>query len=67
MDITTEIKKIMLDEKVNMVGLAKRLGTSQPNLSNKFKRNNFTIKELEEISAALNHKVEIKFIKSSKE
>lgn len=63
MDIATEIKKIMLDEKVNMVGLAKKLNTTQPNLSAKFKRNNFTIKDLEEISAALNHKVIIEFIK----
>lgn len=63
MDITTEIRKIMLDEKINMVALANKLGTSQPNLSAKFKRNNFTIKDLEEISAALNHKVIIEFIK----
>lgn len=63
MDISTEIKKIMLDEKVNMVGLAKKLNTTQPNLSAKFKRNNFTIKDLEEISTALNHKVIIEFIK----
>ena len=63
MDISTEIRKIMLDEKINMVGLAKKLSTTQPNLSNKFKRNNFTIKDLEEISAALNHKVVINFIK----
>lgn len=63
MDIATEIKKIMLDEKVNMVGLAKKLHTTQPNLSAKFKRNNFTIKDLEEISIALNHKVIIEFIK----
>lgn len=63
MDMTTEIKKLMLDEKINMVGLAKRLNTSQPNLSAKFKRNNFSIKELEEIAAALNYTIEIKFIK----
>ena len=63
MDMTTEIKKIMLDEKINMVGLAKKLNTSQPNLSAKFKRNNFSIKELEEIAAALNCTIEIKFIK----
>lgn len=63
MDIVKEIKKIMIDENVNLVALAEKLNTSQPNLSKKFKRNNPTIKDLEEIAAALNREVEIKFIK----
>lgn len=63
MDIIKEVKKIMMDENINLVSLAERLNTSQPNLSKKFKRNNPTIKDLEEIAAALNREVEIKFIK----
>lgn len=63
MDIIKEIKKIMIDEDINLVSLAEKLNTSQPNLSKKFKRNNPTIKDLEEIAAALNREVEIKFIK----
>lgn len=63
MDIIKEIKKIMIDENVNLVSLAERLNTSQPNLSKKFKRNNPTIKDLEEIANALNREIEIKFIK----
>lgn len=63
MDIVKEIKKIMIDENINLVSLAEKLNTSQPNLSKKFKRNNPTIKDLEEIAAALNREVEIMFIK----
>lgn len=63
MDIIKEIKKIMIDEDINLVNLAERLNTSQPNLSKKFKRNNPTIKDLEDIAKALNREVEIKFIK----
>lgn len=63
MDIIKEIKKIMIDEDINLVNLAERLNTSQPNLSKKFKRNNPTVKDLEEIASALNREVEIKFIK----
>ncbi|HBI92101.1 MAG TPA: helix-turn-helix domain-containing protein [Terrisporobacter glycolicus] len=63
MDIIKEIKKIMIDENMNIVSLAEKLNTSQPNLSKKFKRNNPTISDLEEIAAALNREIEINFIK----
>lgn len=61
MDITKEIKKVMIEEDINIVGLAEKLNTSQPNISAKFKRNNYTIKDLENIAKALNRKLEIKF------
>ncbi|UEL47598.1 helix-turn-helix domain-containing protein [Terrisporobacter hibernicus] len=63
MDIIKEIKKIMIDENMNMVSLAEKLSTSQPNLSKKFKRNNPTISDLEEIAAALGRELEISFVK----
>lgn len=63
MDIIKEIKKIMIDENMNIVSLAEKLNTSQPNLSKKFKRNNPTISDLEEIATALNREIEINFIK----
>lgn len=62
MDIVKEIKKIMIDKDMNIVSLAEKLNTSQPNLSKKFKRNNPTIKDLEDIADALDMKLEIKFI-----
>ena len=63
MDISTQIRKIMLDEKVNIVELAKRLDTSQPNVSAKLRRNNFNIKDLEKFSKALGYEIEIIFKK----
>lgn len=63
MDIIKEIKKIMIDENMNIVSLAEKLNTSQPNLSKKFKRNNPTVKDLEEIATALGRELEINFIK----
>ena len=63
MDIIKEIKKIMIDEDINISDLAEKLNTSQPNLSKKFKRNNPTVKDLEDIADALNRELEIKFIK----
>lgn len=53
----------MIDEDINLITLAEKLNTSQPNLSKKFKRNNPTISDLEEIAAALDRKLEINFIK----
>lgn len=63
MDIVKDIKKIMIDEDINLVTLADRLGTSQPNLSKKFKRNNLAVKDLQDIAAALGRELEIKFTK----
>lgn len=42
--------------------LAEKLNTSPSNLTNKFKRNNFTEKELENIASALNCTLKISLI-----
>jgi len=63
MDIAKELKKIMVDEDITLKALADKLNTSQPNLSNKFKRNNFSTKELTEISNALGYEFNIIFKK----
>lgn len=63
MDITKMIKKVMIDENIKQEVLAEKLNFSQANLSKKFKLNNFRIKELEEIAAAMGYKVEINFLK----
>ncbi|WP_274307507.1 transcriptional regulator [Solibacillus daqui] len=42
--------------------MAEKLQTSQSNLSNKLKRDNFSEKELEEIAEVCNAKVEINFV-----
>lgn len=65
MDIAKEIKKLLIDESLTQQQLADKIGTSQGNLANKLKRNNFNIKELQEIAQALNYNLKIEFIKNN--
>lgn len=60
----TEQIRIMLIKRGNMSGtdLAKKIGTTPQNISNKFKRNNFTMKDLQQIADALDCDLEIRFI-----
>ena len=58
----TKIKMLLAAKGMNMKGLAELLETSQPNLSNKMKRENFSEKELQEIAEKLGAKVEINFV-----
>ena len=58
----TKIRMLLAAKGMNMKGLAELLNTSQPNLSNKMKRENFSEKELEEIANVLGAKVEINFV-----
>lgn len=64
MDISKEIKKIIIDEDMTLSNLANKLGTSQQNLSAKLKRNNFSVKEMRDIAKALGYELDIKFIKN---
>ena len=63
MDITKIIKKILIDENVTVSELANRLNTTQPNLSAKFRRNDFRISEIEEIAAALGYSLNLEIKK----
>lgn len=62
-DITKEIKKMMLDRDMTQSELAEKLGISQSNLAQKLKRNNFTTSDMKAIAKALRYKLKIKFIK----
>lgn len=53
---------IMILKEVSVNELAKRLNTSPSNMTNKFKRDNFSEKELIEIAQALNCKLDIALI-----
>lgn len=59
-------KHKLLDSDLKMVDIANIIGTSQPNLSQKIKRDNFSEKEMIEIANALNCDLEIT-LKSKKE
>ena len=52
----------MLKRKVNIKELATRLGTTGNNMTNKFKRDNFSEKELIDIAQALDCQLDIAMI-----
>ena len=65
MDGTKIIKRLLLDADINTVELAKRLDCGTANLYNKYKRNNFSLNELEEIANACGYRVNITFAKNT--
>lgn len=62
MDIAKNIKICLLQKNIQMKDLAERTNQTQQNLTNKMRSNNFRVSELEELAAALNAKLEVKFI-----
>ena len=62
MNMTEQIR-IILVKRGNMseAELARRIGTSPQNMHNKFVRNNFTIKDLQQIATALDCSLQINF------
>lgn len=63
MDVAKKIRIILVEENLKIIDLADRLNTSQQNISAKLKRNNFSVKEMEEIAEALGYSLEINFTK----
>ena len=63
MNIEKEIRKILLDEDIEIKEFARRLNTSQQNISGKLKRNNFTVKDVEKMLNVLGYVLKIEFIK----
>lgn len=61
-ELTENIKIVMLKRKMNIKELAASLGTTGNNMTNKFKRDNFSEKELIEIAHALDCKLDIALI-----
>lgn len=60
--MTENIKIVMLKRKMNIKELATSLGTTGNNMTNKFKRDNFSENELREIAQALNCRLDIALI-----
>lgn len=59
----TEIIKIMLiKRKMTIKELSEKINIAPNNLSNKFKRDNFSVNELREIATALNCELKIEFV-----
>ena len=61
MDITKEIKKILIDEDMTQTELAEKIGTSSGNLTNKLRRNDMKISDFEKILDAIGY--ELKLVK----
>ena len=54
MSMSEKIRITLIKRKISITELAVNLGTSQSNLSNKLKRDNFSEKELKQIAEILN-------------
>lgn len=67
LDMSLELKKILLVEKLNVAELAKKMGKSRQTLNTKFLKNNFRVDEIANIADALDYDVEITFKKRKKE
>lgn len=57
-----KIRMLLAKENKNLTELAELLGTSQPNIWKKMKRDNFSEKELEEIAKVLDANYEANFV-----
>lgn len=57
-----KIKVLLVKKDMSTVDLANKLGVTPQNLYNKFKRDNFSEKELKEIADALGVKFEAYFV-----
>lgn len=62
MSMAKKIKMLLVEKEMNLSELAEMIGTTQPNLSNKIKRDNFSEKELIQIAELLNVKYEANFV-----
>ncbi|WP_342472354.1 helix-turn-helix transcriptional regulator [Metasolibacillus sp. FSL H7-0170] len=57
-----KIKMLIVEKDMTLSELAEKMGTSQPNLSKKLKRDNFNEKELNQIAQVLGIKFEANFV-----
>ena len=62
--MTEKIRIAMIKKNISVKDLAARLGCTSQNLSGKFKRDNFSEKELQEIAAVLDCTFEGRFIRN---
>lgn len=62
MTVSEKIRIIVKRQKKSLGDLADALSQSRQNLSNKLSRDNFSVKELEEIADALGYELRVEFI-----
>ena len=66
MDLEREIRKILIDERMTITDLSKKLNTSRQNLTSKLKTNKeMKVSTLESILNELGYELKIEFIKKN--
>lgn len=63
--VSRQIKSLLAFKESNAAQLAEKLHCTQANISQKFKRDNFSEKEMQEIADALNCDLKITFVDRS--
>ncbi|MEK5207460.1 helix-turn-helix domain-containing protein [Psychrobacillus sp. FSL H8-0510] len=64
MELTKEIKKLLVDKEINATQLAEKIGMTQSNLSKKMASGTYSVADLEKIAEALDMQIEILFKKT---
>ena len=64
MELTKEIKKLLVDKEMNATQLAEKIGMTQSNLSKKMANGSYSVADLEKIAEAINMKVNIEFMET---
>lgn len=62
LSVTEKIRSLLKSKNVPIIELGSRLGKSKQNMSNKLKRDNYTINELKEIAKVMDCTLEVNFI-----
>lgn len=62
LSVTEKIRSLLKDKNVPIIELGHRLGKSKQNMSNKLKRDNYTVNELKEIAKVMDCTLEVNFI-----
>lgn len=65
MTASEKIRTLAKRQKKTLGDIAEALGQSRQNFSNKMTRDNFTVKELEDIAAALDCELRVQFVSKS--
>ena len=60
--MTEKIKILLIKKGMTVTNLAEKLNVTPQNLYNKFKRDNFSVKELQEIATVLEVEFEFNFV-----
>ncbi|MEK4700347.1 helix-turn-helix transcriptional regulator [Solibacillus sp. FSL R7-0668] len=67
MELTKEIKKMLVEKDMTATQLAEKIGMSQGNLSTKMKNESYSVQDLIKIAEATGYELKISFVKDDME